>query len=89
MPGACIDPALIENLVGTRVSRRKDPSQRKTCRCVVSRDIGAYDTCAAGCVYCYAVGKQGQDRADDAGKATETGQAVSLTAHKQYGTALE
>jgi hypothetical protein len=52
--GRCIDPDLIERLFGLRVSRRKDPGQRPACRCVVSRDIGAYDTCVYGCRYCYA-----------------------------------
>ena len=32
----------------------KDPGQRNTCRCVVSRDIGQYSTCMHLCSYCYA-----------------------------------
>ncbi len=32
----------------------KDPGQREHCRCIVSKDIGRYDTCTHFCVYCYA-----------------------------------
>lgn len=32
----------------------KDPGQRNTCRCVVSKDIGQYSTCPHLCTYCYA-----------------------------------
>lgn len=53
-PGRCIDPALMARLRGSPVSSRKDPGQRKDCLCAVSRDIGVYNTCPAGCVYCYA-----------------------------------
>lgn len=52
--GACVDADMLQAALGTVVSRRKDPGQRRECRCVVSRDIGVYDTCLHGCVYCYA-----------------------------------
>jgi hypothetical protein len=39
----------------TDLSRRlKDPGQRSTCRCIVSKDIGQYSTCMHLCAYCYA-----------------------------------
>lgn len=53
-PGKCVDDDLLRRRFGIDMSPRKDPSQRKNCRCIVSRDIGMYDSCPAGCVYCYA-----------------------------------
>jgi len=53
-PGKCIDDVLIHRVFGLDVSHRKDPSQRSDCGCVASRDIGMYDTCLFGCIYCYA-----------------------------------
>ncbi|MBN2432314.1 MAG: DUF1848 domain-containing protein [Acidobacteria bacterium] len=53
--GRCIDDDLVRTLFNIDVSHRKDPSQRQHCRCVVSRDIGMYDTCLHGCRYCYAM----------------------------------
>jgi len=53
-PGKCIDDDLIERVLGIEVVKKKDPSQRKACGCVMSRDIGMYDSCLFGCRYCYA-----------------------------------
>lgn len=50
----CIDPALIASLLGVRVHSEKDRNQRKPCGCMASIDIGTYNTCTHGCLYCYA-----------------------------------
>ena len=52
--GKCIDDELIKELFDIRVGSNKDKSQRAECGCIVSKDIGHYDTCLHGCSYCYA-----------------------------------
>jgi len=53
-PGRCVDGELAARLGGRTVDMRRDTAQREGCHCVRSVDIGAYDTCPRGCVYCYA-----------------------------------
>lgn len=53
-PGTCIDADLIARITGTKISGAKDKNQRPACNCIDSIDIGAYNSCPHGCLYCYA-----------------------------------
>lgn len=50
----CIDGERLVNLFGDMDLATKSAPTRDGCGCVRAIDIGTYDTCAHGCLYCYA-----------------------------------
>lgn len=52
----CIDGKLLTDLhpEGLKASLKKAGGQRSHCGCSVSWDIGWYNSCPGGCIYCYA-----------------------------------
>lgn len=50
-----IEPTLFEPTKSIEKTKKlKDKGQREDCGCIMSKDIGEYNTCPHECVYCYA-----------------------------------
>ena len=56
----CIDGRVIEELFFPKGLSYKHKPTRAECGCTQSTDIGTYDTCPHGCVYCYANTNKGR-----------------------------
>jgi len=50
----CTDAELLYRLYPDKIGRLAEVPMRDGCGCCECTDIGAYDTCPHGCVYCYA-----------------------------------
>lgn len=51
----CMTQSVIEQAIGCnlKIPKNKKPA-REACNCLLGNDIGAYNTCGHGCLYCYA-----------------------------------
>jgi hypothetical protein len=59
----CIDAERLERAAGHAIGAVHKP-HRARCGCFASRDIGDYETCPHGCVYCYAVASRERAKAN-------------------------
>lgn len=50
----CMSKAVFEKALGCRLDVPKKKAARSECSCLLGADIGAYNTCGHGCLYCYA-----------------------------------
>lgn len=50
----CLTQAVLEKSLNQRLNIPKQTQAREGCECLLGNDIGAYNSCGHGCVYCYA-----------------------------------
>lgn len=50
----CMSKEVLEVAIGCKLDTPKKKMARAECNCLLGADIGAYNTCGHGCLYCYA-----------------------------------
>jgi len=79
---SCVDPARLAAVSGKDFSALQKNPTRPGCGCAASKDIGAYDTCPAGCAYCYANHSPGRS-ANNAGSMDPRSLALAPAADRR------
>lgn len=50
----CLSQKVLEQAIGCGLQVPKKKTAREACSCLLGADIGVYNTCGHGCLYCYA-----------------------------------
>jgi Domain of unknown function (DUF1848). len=55
---SCINKQTIETTISGSINAKRALGQREFCGCIESMDIGTYNCCSHGCIYCYATSSE-------------------------------
>lgn len=86
-PSGCVTLEMLGKANGISFRNLKHNGTRTGCRCIESRDIGAYDTCLNGCKYCYA--NQSPQKAFENYKFHNENSPLLLGSLKQTDTVIQ